>query len=1119
MSKRAQVDVTINDEQAKARLEEIKNDLKQIRALRDKAAAEGDVRGFNQLDKEMKKLTREANRLQREVIDVNDVLNNLSGASINQLNGAMRRLNAEMRNMSRNDPGFAKKEKQAAKLRAELDRATGRARAHSNGLGKLADSFNRYFGMATAAVAAFTGIMFSVKEWVKGLAGMDDALANVMKTTGLTRKATRELYTEFRFLNTRTARKELLLLAEEAGRLGKKSKKDVMDFVEVGNQIQVALGDDLGGDAAESIKEVGKLTDIYRIGTKHGTDFRESMLKMGSAINEVSANSQTQAPFLIGMLKRMGGIADQADITAESVIGYAATLDILGQSQEISGTALNKTIINMFKDTSTYAGIAKMEVNEFRQLLQTDANEAFIRFLEGLNGNNEGLTVMAQKFDGLGLDGARAIQVLASLASNTQLVREQQLLANNALAEGTSLTNEYNIKNNNMAGNLEKIGRAMHAWFVNSDVNQALEGIVGWFAKLVKVPVEEKFINERRAVASMVGKLTDANTKSGERLTILKELEKISPDIVKGIDAEKLSYEQLQSNIEKYNTSLVRRMMLAKLNEQEMEIAAKSADYEIKKLEKEEEIREAIYKINTDIAASEGDIESKIKQTIAFLEKQGASVDAIGKGIEVGKGGFLIDSRSEEQKLLERIVGLDNQRFLILNEQNKIESDLKPIQEKIKKASELLALTEETTKSAGGDNDNPNPVIPGKTNAEVIADFVAQNKNAFELWKKQNDMYRKLQEDYVKANPNPDLFNPRPEDEEMPDLDASGFMGQLMQAQQLALKKQYADGLISQETYHKLSEDLEIGHLMTMLELRRQLGEDTTEIESQILDYRLQKQQENAEQQIQLNEQIVDTALSSAQQVSDAIFQIKQNQINAELDARLAAINRARDAELSNENLTEEQKKEINEKYRKKEAKIKLDAWKKERNAALAQAAINGALSITKTFAYYGFTPPGWVAAAAQAVATAAQIAVIASQKPPEFRKGGYTDQAASDDEPAGIVHANEFVATADATRNPTIRPVLDVIKYAQDAGTVRSINLPAVIQSRGFKAGGYTSATDQPGNAENMGLNNTQMIDAMNRFAAVVDRLQTDGVQGKWIYQDFKTMAEKEESAIAKTA
>jgi hypothetical protein len=40
-----------------------------------------------------------------------------------------------------------------------------------------------------------------------------------------------------------------------------------------------------------------------------------------------------------------------------------------------------------------------------------------------------------------------------------------------------------------------------------------------------------------------------------------------------------------------------------------------------------------------------------------------------------------------------------------------------------------------------------------------------------------------------------------------------------------------------------------------------------------------------------------------------------------------------------------------------------------------------------------------------------------------------------------------------------------------------------------------------------------------MNRFSDAVDRLQADGVQGKWIYQDFKTMQQKEQAAINKTA
>ncbi len=76
----------------------------------------------------------------------------------------------------------------------------------------------------------------------------------------------------------------------------------------------------------------------------------------------------------------------------------------------------------------TYAKIAGVEVNEFNDLLQTDANEAFLVFLKGLEGNSEGLITMSHKLDELGIDGARSVQVLAALASNTDLVRKHQTI-------------------------------------------------------------------------------------------------------------------------------------------------------------------------------------------------------------------------------------------------------------------------------------------------------------------------------------------------------------------------------------------------------------------------------------------------------------------------------------------------------------------------------------------------------------------------------------------------------------------------------------------------------------------------------------------------------------------
>ena len=112
------------------------------------------------------------------------------------------------------------------------------------------------------------------------------------------------------------------------------------------------------------------------------------------------------------------------------------------------------------------------------------------------------------------------------------------------------------------------------------------------------------------------------------------------------------------------------------------------------------------------------------------------------------------------------------------------------------------------------------------------------------------------------------------------------------------------------------------------------------------------------------------------------------------------------------------------------------------------------------------------------------------------------------------------FVANAQAKRNPTVRPVLDIIDYAQRSGTIRSINLPAVIASNfgGFKTGGYTTSEKAGNNTADNIPDFENMINAMKSFEKSMDKLQREGISGKWVYQGFKTMADKETKAISKT-
>lgn len=123
------------------------------------------------------------------------------------------------------------------------------------------------------------------------------------------------------------------------------------------------------------------------------------------------------------------------------------------------------------------------------------------------------------------------------------------------------------------------------------------------------------------------------------------------------------------------------------------------------------------------------------------------------------------------------------------------------------------------------------------------------------------------------------------------------------------------------------------------------------------------------------------------------IFAIAANNRNAQFEEEQRQLDERRERELSNKNLTESQKAAIEKKFRQQQDAIRVRQFNAEKQASIAQATINGALAITKILASLPGGPlnPATVAAIAlSTISTAAQIAVISSQKAPRFAKGGF---------------------------------------------------------------------------------------------------------------------------------
>lgn len=406
----------------------------------------------------------------------------ITGMTMTQLRQEATRLRASLSNVTPGSADYIRYENDLKKVNARLKELRVGAQATSFSLGKMADGFNRYFALVATIIASLTGVVVSIQKIIDYNGKLSDSQADVMKTTGLAKTEVDELTKSFGLMKTRTARIELLQLAEEAGRLGIEGTENVKAFVRVANQLKVALGDDLN---ETQIRDVGKLVETYKIAETTGRDLEGSLLSLGSAINEVSASGSNQAGFLVDFLKRTTGISAQVKLSAADNIGYAATFDELGQNVEVTATTMNKLWADMAKNTGTYAKITNMSVNEFKDLLEKDANKAMITFLKALKNNNAGFQQMIQLLDDVEAGGTRGDAALSALVSGVEKLEEKQRIANQSMSEATSLTDEYNIKNNNLAASLDKIKKTVTGWFSSEGFVEWLEKSVNWFAKFI----------------------------------------------------------------------------------------------------------------------------------------------------------------------------------------------------------------------------------------------------------------------------------------------------------------------------------------------------------------------------------------------------------------------------------------------------------------------------------------------------------------------------------------------------------------------------------------------------------------------------------------------------------
>ena len=455
------VELIVNSDQAKAKLDELNTKLDTMKKKREDALNRGDSKALSVYTREVSKIEKEIKRTETRAQGMAKALANLDKSMPNELQRTLRELTREL-NSGKVERGSkewdvlteAIRETKDALREVNEEMAASDNRSFSD---KLADWGNKWFGLIENIETfgeALNGLRETVLGVVNDFATMEEAQAQVRKYTGLSADEVDALNEQLKAMDTRTSREELNALAGDAGKLGITSTDQIMQFVEAADKINVALGDDLGDGA---VKNVGKLAMLFEEDQRLG--LRDAMLSTASVVNELSQNSSAGAGYLEEFTARVASVGKQAGLTQAQIMGFAAVLDENMQQDETSATAFSQLITKMYQEPAKFAKLAGQDIQTFSSLLKTDANEALLRFFNAMRSKG-GFDQLAPMFAEMGLEGTRATAVLTAVADKLGDVQRLQGLANNAYDEAISIQNEFNVQNTTVQAELDKARKA-----------------------------------------------------------------------------------------------------------------------------------------------------------------------------------------------------------------------------------------------------------------------------------------------------------------------------------------------------------------------------------------------------------------------------------------------------------------------------------------------------------------------------------------------------------------------------------------------------------------------------------------------------------------------------------
>lgn len=396
-------------------------------------------------------------------------------ANINELRQAYKQLEEELNQLNTKSKEFNEKQKELKDLKKNIDNATGAISQQSKSWQTALKNLTAYVGL----FQVFNAIKDTVTSAIKKNFEYSSSLTDIRKVSGLTMQDVNKLSEELAKIDTRTSVDGLAQLAYQGAKLGmgKYGVEGMKQFVAAADQINVAIGEEMG---EEALPALSKMVETMGLIPKMGIE--KAMLATGSAMFKLSSTSTSTSTNIVEFAKRLTGVSRTAGITTDQLLALGSASDSLFLMPEVSATAMSKFIVALQKNHNLIEkdlGIPDGTIK--RMYAAGNAMDAIVMVLEKMRDKGN-MNALGGIFKDLGSAGQRLVTAMVTMSKNVDVLKDHLYESKEAFEEATAVTSEYTMQQQSAAGILDRANNLWEKAFINPDGVESVKSMAqAWY--------------------------------------------------------------------------------------------------------------------------------------------------------------------------------------------------------------------------------------------------------------------------------------------------------------------------------------------------------------------------------------------------------------------------------------------------------------------------------------------------------------------------------------------------------------------------------------------------------------------------------------------------------------